>query len=314
MYIIRLGLMKVKYLYKRLLVATTYYIARIRYHLWFYSTWFTQQHLVVYQMGKVGSKTIIKSLNTSKLNMTIYHVHFLSGKGIQWIEELYTKRSNQDFLKLGLSGAKRALPNHVLTSKYLRRQVEKRSSKEKWKIITMVRDPVARNISQFFNWIEVFNPKVYELYGKHALQYEDLIDDFLRNFGEDSVLGAMPLKWFDEELKQVFNIDVFASDFPKSKGYKIYNEEYADVLLLKLENIKYNASSAFKEFLNLDKFVMTNDNTADEKEYYAIYQDFLENLILPESYLDRMYSSKYARHFYTDEEIGVFKAKWSRKR
>lgn len=304
--------MKIKPLYKRFLFVTKYYLVLIRYYLWFHFALLGKQPLLVYQMGKVGSKTIIASLKVSHLKMAIFHVHFLSKRGIGWVEELYTERSRQNFLKLGLPGSKRALPNHVLTSQHLSRLINKRTDISKWKIITIVREPVARNVSQYFNWIDIYYPEVYRQYLNGTLDCIQITENFLNEFGVGTKLGEMPLKWLDEELKQVFNIDVFASGFPKSKGYKIYSGDYAEVLLLKLETIKHCAPEAIKQFLGVDNLVLTDANSADEKIYYPIYREYLKKVTLPKSYLNKMYKSKYARHFYSSNEIKKLKAKWGR--
>jgi hypothetical protein len=128
---------------------------------------------------------------------------------------------------------------------------------------------------------------------------------FLEKFDHDT-----PLVFFDREFKGVLGIDVFSSDFPKPKGYKIYEQELADVLLIRLENLDQCASKAFQEFLNVDGFTVIRKNIASEKAYYPIYRKFLESVLLPDSYIDEMYASKYARHFYSEQEIDAFRAKW----
>ncbi|MDY7015276.1 MAG: hypothetical protein SVX43_17095, partial [Cyanobacteriota bacterium] len=45
--------------------------------------------LLVYQMGKVGSTTIVESLQRAVPDRFIFHVHFLSHKGIKIDEDFY---------------------------------------------------------------------------------------------------------------------------------------------------------------------------------------------------------------------------------
>jgi hypothetical protein len=103
---------------------------------------------------------------------------------------------------------------------------------------------------------------------------------------------------------------VFSSDFPKSKGYKIYEGDKVDILLIRLENLNQCAREAFKDFLNIDNFTLINTNIGSEKDYAPIYKKFRDAIALPDSYIDEMYNSKYARHFYTEAEINKFRARW----
>ncbi|MCI0558844.1 MAG: putative capsular polysaccharide synthesis family protein, partial [Nitrososphaera sp.] len=124
----------------------------------------------------------------------------------------------------------------------------------------------------------------------------------------------VPLTWFDTELKTVFGIDVFSSDFPKSTGYKIYEGLQADILLLRLESLKSCSGDAFKDFLNIDDFTLRPTNISEGKDYYPTYREFLDSVVLPPAYIDKMYESKYTKHFYTEDEIDIFKARWSKRK
>jgi hypothetical protein len=50
------------------------------------------------------------------------------------------------------------------------------------------------------------------------------------------------------------------------------------------------------------------------KVYYHLYRRFAKAVDLPDSYLSRMYKSKYAQHFYTEGELAAFKRSWERPR
>jgi len=55
-------------------------------------------------------------------------------------------------------------------------------------------------------------------------------------------------------------------------------------------------------------------NVGENKPYKRIYKKILETLTVPERLLDKIYNSKYAQHFYTDDEIASFKNRWSEER
>lgn len=134
---------------------------------------------------------------------------------------------------------------------------------------------------------------------------EDLAQRFFEKYPHD-----VPSTWFDAELKGVFGVDVLASEFPKSRGYKVYRGDLTEVLLCKLEKLDDCAQEAFREFLGIDGFTLQRANVASDKWYGSIYREFKDRLVLPAAYADRMFNSRVTRHFYGDEEIESFKAKW----
>ena len=135
-----------------------------------------------------------------------------------------------------------------------------------------------------------------------------LSDLFFERLNHDT-----PLVFFDRELKSVFGVDVFASEFPKSEGFKIYKSEKADALVIRLENLNHCFKEAFKKFLNINNFTLENTNIGKAKVYASIYKKFKETIHLPDNYLDKFYNSKYMRHFYTEMEIEGFREKWYRR-
>lgn len=93
-------------------------------------------------MAKVGSSTVVASIKKADLNMPIYHVHALTREGLKDEERAY----------FGLSKnllCKSLLPTTTqLFEGYYVRDLIKGNNRD-IKIVTLVRDPVARNISAF---------------------------------------------------------------------------------------------------------------------------------------------------------------------
>ena len=286
----------------RRLTHKNYYLARAYLNLKFYLSEFRgQEPLIIYQMGKVGSSTIAASLKALNLSRPIYHVHVLTPELIDKVEKMYYGRGMDIPFKAFLPRSK-----HIVESRFLRQRIDRGLNGKKWQVITLVREPIARNVSSFFQTFDLDTPDFIDKYRAGALN----IDEFSRRFLQKSDLHESPLQWFDVQLKPVFGIDVFATDFPKTKGYKIYTSEHVSILVLKLERLSDYAREAFKEFLGIENFALVESNIASNKEYAAAYKNFIASVKLPAAYLDRMYQSKYARHFYTEEELDAFRAKW----
>ena len=102
--------------------------------------------IILFQMGKVGSKTIRKSLEALNLNMPVYHSHLLTKKRIADTEQKrkkFFRTSRQSYLQ------------RPWLNLFLRKQIDEGLDGKKWKIITPTREPIAPNIATFFENLEV---------------------------------------------------------------------------------------------------------------------------------------------------------------
>lgn len=262
--------------------------------------------IIDYQMGKVGSSTVRDSLLALGLQQCVYHVHFLNPVRVREIEQQ----------RRGYFGTDKAeLLKRPWLSEFLFEQIQKKN--RRWQIVSLVREPIARNISTFFENLEVTEKPDQGEYAVKSDYYAFEIDVTLDNLAPlttlffDRLNHDRPLRYFDDEIKTVFAIDVFTDDFPREQGYKIYRSEYADLLLIRLENLNQCAQSAFKDFMGVDGFSLVQTNIASAKVYAALYSEFKRTIHLPDSYINRMYDSRCARYFYSDDEIQAFRDKWT---
>lgn len=280
-----------------------YYLANLHYYNFIQGlNSRNRKTVIVYQMGKVGSTTVWDSLRALE-NVDVYHVHALTRHGVKSVENYYKNNFSRTQM----------IPTHLLESQYLRKQLNKGlQGKNKWKVVTLLRDPIAKNISSFFQKLESFFGYKYKDKIKNV-KPEIINKDLIKLFTENFDRHEKPLNWFDSELKLVFDIDVFLSEFPKEQGYKIYETDLADLLIIKLEKLNECACVAFKNLLGINEFAILESNVGGSKSYGDIYQRFLDSIVLPDSYIEQMYTSKYVRHFYSEEEIEAFKTKWLRQ-
>lgn len=260
--------------------------------------------LLVHTMGKVGSTSVAASLKARgiKRTMTMYQPHFLSDEGIAFAEQLAIGRAG-GWEKLSRKGRAGYLRNRLL-NKELKRL---RANGGRVKAITIVRDPLATNLSGLFHNYRWWPA---ELKAQCNPPTADCLAAVERYF-LDHYTHDVPDTWLDMEVKAVYGIDVFAEPFDPARGYAIYRNEFADVLLLKLEMMNQCAAEALGDFLGLENFVLQESNVADDKEYADIYAAFRREITLPAAYLDRMYASRLAQRFYSPDEIAAFRRKWS---
>ncbi len=259
--------------------------------------------LFIHQMGKVGSTAVVRSLQAAGYDQQarIIQTHFLTPQGRELVENLemdgqggwdnLTQRTKIFLIFSRVVG-------QMLQDGYLQHH--------KSKVITLVRDPIATNLSGFFHnylwWPQDLQDRSRP---KSSGYLQELNQRFLQVYPHD-----VPLTWFDMEMEPLFGIDVFAAEFPRERGYKIYHGPLADLLVLKLEKLRDCANDAFTQFLNLDDFELVRANEAEDKWYADLYQDFKQHVTLPQSYADRLYHSRYMEHFYTEAETAAFREKW----
>lgn len=264
-----------------------------------YDQTYNKTPLLIFQMGKVGSSTIYNTVKKYIFGRNIYHVHNLN-------QHVAKSQIDWGIQKIKESGQKRQYPE-LWHSLYLSERIKK-ETKEKWQVITLVRDPVARNLSWFFQVMDRLYPEIYAdgIKGKFNSK---LTEKSFLNVGEES--HKEPLVWFDSQIKLNFHVDVYSKPFSKHKGYEIYENEKARILVIRLEDIDNCAAKALTDFLNIDNIDIVSTNRSSDKKYKAMYKCFLESIKLDNTYLDKMYNSKFTRHFYTEDEIENFRKRWA---
>jgi hypothetical protein len=269
-----------------------------------------QGPILLLQMGKVGSKSVQAGLEALKLERPIYHSHFLS-------EERTAQTENQRrkfFRTERHSYLLRSWLNQFLLQTY-RNDPQQRT----WKLVTLTREPVGRNISAFFENLDVVQREdggEYEIasdyYGIEPTivtvsDVAKLAELFFARATHDS-----PLRFFDREIRDIFGIDVIRSGFSIDKGYEIYKADRVELLVIRLESLVDVAVPAFHEFLGIEDFQLVNSNIGDRKIYAPLYDAFKKQAVIGSDYATMLYDSDYMRTFYTQDEIRAAKNKWVR--
>ncbi len=256
--------------------------------------------ILIYQMGKVGSSSVYKSLKKAGIRNSIFHVHQLSDKGIARKEGWLRYHNSLDTPEM---------IEDLLYIKKLKESIDMNRWKFQWKIITMTRDPVSVELSAFFENIEVYGHEVFDPPKK--LIIDKTIDSLMRNvFDVYDVEKDYFCAWFDEELKAVFDIDVYTVPYDFARGYSIITKDNVSVLVMRLEDLGRSFQQAMADFLKVPNLKLIKDNTAESKSYWNEYRTILEKFSISAESFDLIYSSRYARHFYPKEEREKSRKKW----
>ena len=153
----------------------------------------TDPMLLVHQMGRAGSMTTVNSLRQAGVDLPVYHTHWLNPETID----------GRKHLTAHLPEARH--PLNMRVARRIAEELKREGTKRRlWKLVTVFREPVARNISVFFLSIDAFVDDFERRYARGELSHQQLLDIFLEKFPHDQ-----PLEWFDREVRDVFGIDVY---------------------------------------------------------------------------------------------------------
>lgn len=219
--------------------------------------------ILIYQVGKVGSSTIYNTLQN--YNRYALHCHTLAG-----IEQKENDLYNLVNMKSG-------------------------------KIITLVRDPIARLISAMW--------QVMCETGRYSLEADffEVENYFFGGEGFENV----QFEWFHNEIEKIFKIDVFQYSFNQEKGYSIIKKGNIELLLIKMEKLN-ELENVIGEFLGIEQFHMQKSNEGKEKTYRFAYRAYQESFasVSKEKLEDIYLRNEYMRFFYSEQERQNLYNKW----
>jgi len=245
--------------------------------------------VLVYQMGKVGSRAVFEALAALPVRPpALYHFHELCG--LDALEHALVQLGDAPARALEFVREAQAVRASFLAGEPLH-----------WKVVTLVRDPVARNLSSFFYDITRYVPDFYEREPSSA----ELLEAFLTRPDHDT-----PLAWFEQQAEPLLALDVYAAPFPRERGYALLHSERVAWLTLRAEDLATRLAPAAHALLGIPDLACAKTNAGHEKPYGAAYQRFLSEARLPAAYLDRMYDSRFARHFYDAGEREGMRRRW----
>lgn len=289
----------------------------------------TRPIFCVHQVGKVGSTSLVRILEQVLPGETIYQTHVLNEASVLAMMQAWLDHPLAPTAKLH---------DHIVSSIELRRHFSRFAPPVSWHLLSVVREPIARDISAFFQnlqwqWMHLLPAETRasceRIFAAKRPDDEALPVDERRALIRDlSALfkaryrGEKYRAWFDREMRDVFGIDVFAGPFPAEAGYRIFQSGRARLGVFRLEDLRAALPRALGEWLrgsgrtpppgDSALFERERANDGSSKAYSALYRAFLEEFSLEPAELDSVYDAPGVRHFYTAAEIAGFREKWSR--
>ncbi len=253
----------------------------------------------ILQMGRVGSTSIVTAISQAyqviRLNIPVYHSHYLANYD-KVAERARKDLQNPEWALADIEQVDKTISQNLLTRLINNQPI---------KIVSLVRDPVARNVSAFFFAFSQFVPdwKAHEAHNLLSANSLNMIFESKRHFIQTA------FNWFDEQIKDALKLDVYAVPFDKTRGWQVYKKGKVELLVLRMEDLHRTGEDTLRKFLHLPCLKMVKVNTGEEREAYELYRRFLTHPISQE-YLEMTYATKLARHFYTEAEIQQFIQHW----
>jgi RNAse (barnase) inhibitor barstar len=230
----------------------------------------------LFQMGKVGSKSIERAIRATGYSDILPHLH--------WQNEIMVTYSDCFFTY---------------------EEIIQRSEASDLNFVAGVREPISRLLSGLFEATK--DPKssltVERLQAMTLLNSQDLLAE----------LGPqieLQLNWFDHKF--YCDLDIYSVPFNSEKGFlqvqnmNGYQARKAFVYRLDKLDTLWDSLSAF---LNMP-FDQTHANRAEEKSGAEEYENVIKTLKFPIEYLQKVYSSKFCQHFFSQDEIAAFIERW----
>jgi hypothetical protein len=274
-------------------------------------------------MGKVGSTSVVSALQRIFPAQRIHQTHLLSDEGVLRGMEWWLDQPNAPRVKM---------PDHLLGSIDLGRQLADGVDSADWYLICLVREPLGRNVSAFFQdlhrqWLPHLPTASREICTRVLKgssppteeEFRALVSDLATVF-EGKFPHGWYDRWFEEEMRAVFGIDVFAEEFPMERGFQIYRHGTVRMLLLRIEDLPRIFDVAVREWRGGSPFEAAavaappwqeeRSNDAGTKSYADLYRAFLDARLVSPNILATVGESRTACHFYTPAERAEFRSRW----
>lgn len=266
----------------------------------------SENPLLIYQPGKVGSSSLLSSIQ--RTYPLAVQPHRFNADDTFWFESTfwpdYKGHPLFDSFKSGYKD---------IYSEY----ISKLKQKKKIQIITMVREPLIRDLSAYFQFIrQQYNtiieaPCLFEggeiSLLKDSIKYFDYIYD---NFLDKCNWFFNEFGWYREEFENNFGINIFEYPFDREAGYGLIKEGNLEILVLKTECLN-SLEHVIGNFLHIPSFQLVKRNDSTKKIYRFLYEDCKKNVVFPKKYVDFYYKNNtFMNHFYSEAEQQAFLQQW----
>ena len=171
------------------------------------------------------------------------------------------------------------------------------------RVISAGRELVSRVLSGMCQYLDTVDRKAgAALDLDRAVAY--LEDAFLHDC--DVITG-----WFDHRFH--CGLDIYAHRFDHERGYVLLRNGVIDLFLYRQVDLG-SIERPLGDFLGLPDFRLRRRNTAEGKEYEAVYRELMARFVVPRPILEELYATPYMRFFFSGDECARLLEYWTRPR
>tara|TARA_Y100001970_G_scaffold288237_1_gene414985 strand:+ start:565 stop:1431 length:867 start_codon:yes stop_codon:yes gene_type:complete len=239
--------------------------------------------IIILTPGKVGSSSVYYTLKNKMNSNSFFHIHFLSKDGI-----------NNSKIK-HLNSDRKSIPLHLINSDLLAKKLKNYNGD--LKIITIIREPISRSISSFFQNIDFY---------KNSIENHDLKIDELKAMEiikKNIYTSINDIEdWFAQEIKYNFNINIKSEKSFLKKGFRCYQNNNTQLLLMRMEDLDSFFEIATQDFFKLKSGIkLKKYNIGNSKYYSKQYKNIKSQIKLEKKDIVKIVSSNYFKEFYFDK-------------
>ena len=233
--------------------------------------------VLVHTMGKVGSMSIYKALRDAcREDVAIFHTHrlvplddpaaLIERKSLAPRKTWFTSAALFDLLK---------------------------DEPKPTSVLTVVRDPLERNISGFFQTIERYTDNGRPIVpGRHSETGPGLAAMFVERYPHNAITT-----WIDREIRTHFDIDLYDTPFDKDAGFSVARNAETTVTAVRFDRLETVGPDLLSQVSDRPVSQLPRRNSSAKKHSGLLFEEMKASLVLPREAEEALYSSKYATHF-----------------
>lgn len=210
----------------------------------------------------------------------------------------------------------------------LAREIKKNTN---FRLIIGVREPISQNLSLMFEMfaidyffqmalsdlIEFNKSKEFPIENYKTLFKKghgnvqnlwDLYIDKYINHSKIDIWNLQYIQFFFYKLKEHF-FDILAHPFDQEKGYTIIKEGNTEVFIYQLEKLN-NIVPELSDWVGVPFDKIEKGNVGEDKWIGDTYKQAQKEIQITQEYFDKCFDEPYVKHFYSEEDIEKFKARW----
>lgn len=247
----------------------------------------------IHQIGKVGSTAIWRAIRDAGHDDHVFQTHVL-----------------RDFDRVALSHARtHAHPDETLAqlnhARLARGYLDRADSSTVINVITAVRDPIARDVSAFFQTAIERDSEFEDKAAAGLVSVKAMRDEFF-----DRSHHATLSEWFEDQFRPVFHFDVADLGFDPLQGSRVFRKDNLRILALKYENYRTELQPVLRSFLSNRRIVVERHNESGSKPYGDLLRRFL-SVPFPRGYVDTMLGGRVVQAFYSPVELHLMRVRYT---